>query len=82
MLLKWLDQPAPFYDWRANEVHPYGGTHLSRMITGLADRSATAVMRLRTSDGGWTPVHVTINRIELEPQTFAGLASVRLPTAE
>lgn len=81
-LLKWLDQPAPFYDWRANEVHPDDGIHLSRMITELADRSATAVMRLRTSDGGWTPVHVTINRIELEPQTFAGLASVRLPTDE
>jgi hypothetical protein len=81
-LLKWLDPPAPFYDWRANAVHPDDGVRLARMITELADRATTAVLRLRTADGGWTPVHVTINRIELEPHTVAGLASVRLPTDE
>lgn len=81
-LLKWLDPPAPFYDWRANEVHPDDDAHLARMIAELADQATTAVMRLRTVDGGWAPVHVTINRIELEPETFAGLASVRLPTDE
>ena len=26
------------------------------------------------------PVHVTVNRVELEPDTFAGLVSLRLPT--
>lgn len=79
-LLKWLDPPAPFYDWRANEVHPDDGIHLARMIMELAQGATTAVMRMRTTDGGWAPVHVTINRIELEPDTFAGMASVRLPT--
>jgi hypothetical protein len=79
-LLKWLDPPAPFYDWRANEVHPDDGVHLARLLSELADRATTAVLRLRTADGDWVPVHVTINRIELEPQTVAGLASVRLPT--
>ncbi|MGE2717584.1 PAS domain-containing protein [Mycolicibacterium litorale] len=79
-LLKWLDPPAPFYDWRANEVHPDDGIELARMMTELDHGATTAVMRLRTADGGWAPVHVTINRIELEPDTFAGLASVRLPT--
>ena len=58
------------------------GLHLARMDTELADRADTAVMRLRTAHGGWAPVHVTINRIELEPEPFAGLASVRLPTDE
>jgi hypothetical protein len=81
-LLKWLDPPAPFYDWRANEVHPHDGDHLSRLVTEFADRATSAVLRLRTADGGWAPVHVTINRVELEPDTFAGLASVRLPTDE
>ncbi|BBY19180.1 PAS domain-containing protein [Mycolicibacterium litorale] len=81
-LLKWLDPPAPFYDWRANEVHPDDGFELARMITELDRGAATAVMRLRTADGDWAPVHVTINRIELEADTFAGLASVRLPTGE
>ena len=30
----------------------------------------------------WVPVHVTVNRVELEPDTFAGLVSLRLPTDE
>jgi hypothetical protein len=27
-------------------------------------------------------VHVTVNQVELEPDTFAGLVSLRLPTDE
>jgi hypothetical protein len=26
------------------------------------------------------PVHITVNRVELEPDTYAGLVSLRLPT--
>lgn len=81
-LLKWLDEPAPFYDWRANEVHPDDGIHLARLIVEFAHGAATAVLRMRTADDCWTPVHVTINRVELEPELFAGLVSVRLPTVE
>ncbi|TFV60081.1 hypothetical protein E4P42_06855 [Mycobacterium sp. PS03-16] len=81
-LLKWLDEPAPFYDWRANEVHPDDGIHLARMIMEFPAGTTTAILRMRTSEETWTPVHVTINRIELAPDTFAGLASVRLPTDE
>ena len=33
-------------------------------------------------DVDWVPVHVTVNRVELEPDTFAGLVSLRLPTDE
>ncbi|MBO0680972.1 DUF5593 domain-containing protein [Mycolicibacterium sp. S2-37] len=79
-LLKWLDEPAPFYDWRANEVHPDDGIHLARMIVEFADGAATAVLRMRTTDDDWAPVHLTMNRVELEPDAVAGLASVRLPT--
>jgi hypothetical protein len=81
-LLKWLDPPAPFYDWRANEVHPDDGAELARIMTELDHGATSAVLRLRTADGDWVPVHVTINRIELEPDTFAGLATLRLPTDE
>ncbi|KUI36791.1 PAS domain-containing protein [Mycobacterium sp. GA-2829] len=81
-LLKWLDPPAPFYDWRANEVHPDDSDRLTRMFVELAQAGTTTVLRLRTADGDWTPVHVAINRIELEPDTFAGLASLRRATDE
>jgi hypothetical protein len=30
----------------------------------------------------WAPIHVTVNRVELEPDTFVGLVSLRLPTDE
>ena len=32
--------------------------------------------------GGWVPVHMTINRVELEEDTYAGLVALRLPTDE
>ena len=35
-----------------------------------------------SNDGGWTPVHMTINRIEIEEETFAALLALRLPTEE
>jgi hypothetical protein len=38
------------------------------------------VLRLRARDGGWVPIHVTVHRVELEENTFAGLLSLRLPT--
>jgi hypothetical protein len=37
---------------------------------------------MRGHDDDWVPVHVTVNRVELEPDTFAGLVSLRLPTEE
>ena len=38
------------------------------------------MLRLRANGGGFTPIHVTVNRVELEENTFAGLVSLRLPT--
>jgi hypothetical protein len=84
-LLKWLDDPCPFYDWRASEkgarmVHPDDEVEMTSMATDFGDGSASRVLRLRARDGGWTPIHVTAHRVELEENTFAGLLSLRLPT--
>jgi hypothetical protein len=35
---------------------------------------------MRGHDADWVPVHVTVNRVDLEPDTLAGLVSPRLPT--
>lgn len=85
-LLKWLDDPAPFFDWHAREsgkeaVNPADALHMARMALEYANGATSGVLRLRANDGGWTPVHVTINRIELEPDTFAALMTLRQPTA-
>jgi Rv3651-like, middle domain/Rv3651-like, C-terminal domain/Rv3651-like, N-terminal len=84
-LLKWLDEPAPFFDWRAREagrpsVNPADAKHMARMTLEFANGATSGVLRLQANDDGWTPVHMTINRIELEPGTFAALMALRLPT--
>jgi hypothetical protein len=84
-LLKWLDDPCPFYDWRANEqgepvVHPDDQSAMASMTTEFGSGSASRVLRLRAHGGGWTPIHVTVHRVELEENTFAGLISLRLAT--
>lgn len=84
-LLKWLDEPAPFIDWRshdgsASRIHPDDAAHMERMAAEFATGFTTAVLRMRTTGGGWQPVHVTINRVELEPDTYAGLLALRVPT--
>ena len=85
-LLKWLDEPCPFYDWRGGEterplVHPHDEHVMSSMTKEFADQPTSRVLRMRGLDSDWVPVHVTVNRVELEPDTFAGLVSLRLPTA-
>ena len=40
------------------------------------------MLRLRALDGGWTPIHVTAHRVELDENTFAGMLSLRLPTED
>jgi hypothetical protein len=84
-LLKWLDDPCPFYDWRASEegesvVHPDDAATMASMTTEFDDGAASRVLRLRANGGGWTPIHVTAHRVELEEGTFAGMLSLRLPT--
>ncbi|WP_205875211.1 PAS domain-containing protein [Mycobacterium camsae] len=85
-LLKWLDEPCSFYDWRGNDdkqrVHPDDEAVLHSMTKEFADGATSRVLRLPGNDADWVPVHVTANRVELEPETFAGLLSLRLPTEE
>ncbi len=83
-LLKWLDDPAPFFDWRSSlagdhVVHPDDDLIIARMGEEFANGTATGVLRLAGRDGGWTPVHVTVNRVELEDDAYAGLAMFREP---
>ncbi|HET7666024.1 MAG TPA: PAS domain-containing protein [Mycobacterium sp.] len=85
-LLKWLDEPAPFFDWRAREagapiVHPDDASPMARMTVEFDSGSTSGVLRLPANDGGWVPVHMTINRVDLGIDTYAGLVSLRLPTA-
>lgn len=83
-LLKWLDDPCPFYDWRGTadvpRVHPGDEALVTRMTTDFAAGPTTGVLRLRQAGGGWSPVHVTVNRVELEEGTYAGLVAMRRPT--
>lgn len=79
-LLKWLDQPCSFYDWRRSaadgpRLHPDDQHVIDAMTRDLANGSASHVLRLPGHDVDWVPVHVTVNRIELEPDTFAGLVA-------
>jgi hypothetical protein len=83
-LLKWLDEPCPFYDWRSTasspRVHPDDEPLMASMTTEFAHGATARVLRLPGHGGTWTPMHVTVNRIEIDEQTFAGLISLRLPT--
>jgi Family of unknown function (DUF5628)/Domain of unknown function (DUF5593) len=84
-LLKWLDAPCPFYDWRRitaddPRIHPDDEPKTAAMTTEFAAGAASSVLRMPAHDGGWVPVHVTVNRVQLDEQTFAGLVSLRLPT--
>jgi hypothetical protein len=86
-LLKWLDEPCTFYDWRGSKsdrpkVHPDDEHLMSTMTKEFVDGATSRVLRMQGHDVDWVPVHVTVNRVELEPDTFAGLVSLRLPTDE
>ncbi|OBF61019.1 hypothetical protein A5753_19360 [Mycobacterium sp. 852002-51971_SCH5477799-a] len=85
VLLKWLDEPCPFYDWRSSEtgkprVHPDDHDLMATMTREFSGGATSRVLRMPGHDGDWVPVHVTVNRVELEADTYAGLVSLRLPT--
>jgi hypothetical protein len=85
-LLKWLDEPCPFYDWRriasiAPRMHPSDEAKMAAMTAEFAGGATTGVLRMPGHGDEWVPVHVTVNRVEVEEETFAGLVSLRLPTA-
>jgi hypothetical protein len=85
-LLKWLDDPVPFFDWRASmtgehAVHPADRRQMAKMADEFVPTGAAAgVLRMLANGGGWTPVHVTVNQVQLEEDIHAGLAALRLAT--
>ncbi len=85
-LLKWLDDPAPFFDWRAGVVgdraHPDDQATLAAMATEFDQGATSGVLQMVALNGGWTPVHVTVRRVELDKGVYAGEAAFRLPTEE
>ncbi|EFG77553.1 hypothetical protein HMPREF0591_2573 [Mycobacterium parascrofulaceum ATCC BAA-614] len=86
-LLKWLDEPCTFYDWRGSEtgkpkVHPDDQHLVSSMTEEFARGATSRVLRMPGHDDEWVPVHVTVNRVEIEPDVYAGLVSLRLPSDE
>ena len=86
-LLKWLDDPCPLYDWHARDdgldvIHPDDEADMRSMAREFASGAAARVLRLRAVGGGWTPIHVTAHRVEIDDDVFAGLLSLRVPTAE
>ena len=81
--LKWIDGPCPYFNWRVPvQMHPDDQEHFARRIrVELHSGGATsAVVRLPGNDGGWAPLHVTINRVELDEGIFGGMVTLRLPT--
>lgn len=85
-LLKWLDDPAPFFDWRVSlagehAVHPDDRAEMERMATEFTTGIASGVLRMTGVDHEWAPVHVTVNRVELDDDVYAALATLRRPNA-
>lgn len=81
---KWLDEPCPWCDCTTEgpRTHPDDQPVIARMTTEFDVGPTTGVLRLPTGDGGWVLTHVTLNRIELEENTAAGLVALRLPTED
>jgi hypothetical protein len=83
-LLKWLDEPCAFLNWRHTaeglRFHPKDEALLTRMTMEFVSGPTAGVLRLRRQGGGWVPMHVAVNHVELEENTFVGLVALRLPT--
>lgn len=82
-LLKWMGEPCPYYDWHSEApCHPDDVEHLAPMSTEFSDGAASRVLRLPGNDGGWIPIHVTVDRVEVDRGIYAGLITLRLPTPD
>ena len=83
-LLKWIDEPCPYFNWRDARMHPADREHLAQQMSEeLGLGTTTAVFRLPgNTDGEWVPMHVMINRIELDGGVYGGLVTMRVPTED
>ncbi len=84
-LLRWLDEPCPLYDWQSRSdtrwVHPDDAPLLAAMTAELDSGVTERVLRLPGLDTEWVALHVTVHRVQLEPGIFAGMITMRAPTA-
>ena len=53
---------------------------MAKMAAEFDTGTASGVLRMKANGGRWTPVHVTVNRVQLEEDIYAGLATLRVPT--
>ena len=83
-LLKWIDEPCPYFNWRDARMHPADREHLAEQMSEEFEHGTTsAVFRLAgDSEAEWVPMHVTLNRIELDGGVYGGLVTMRLPTED
>lgn len=82
-ILKWIDTPSPDFDWQKHDlerplIHPEDASVRQAMATQWGDGAASGVLRLRNTLGGWTPIHIEIQKVEIKPGTVLGLASFRV----
>jgi hypothetical protein len=61
-------------------MHPMDEAKMAAMTAEFARGATSGILRMPGNDGGWVPVHVTVNRVEIDQDTFAGLVALRLPT--
>ena len=61
-------------------MHPSDEAKMAAMTAEFAGGATRGVLRMPGHDGDWVPVHVTVNRVEVDQDIFAGLVSLRLPT--
>lgn len=87
-LVRWLDPPMPGIAWEINArhkpaIHRADLRRARQMSVQLAisDR-VEGVLRLRTIEGGWQPVHITASLMLLDQHTTAALVTLSAPPQE
>ncbi|MGE0216910.1 PAS domain-containing protein [Mycolicibacterium sp.] len=86
-LLKWLGDPLPFIDWRAQIVgerafHPDDLPTVQALTAQFGLAPVSGVLRMVAPDGGWVAAHMTVQSVELDTGIYAALVSWRLPTPD
>ncbi|AYF77981.1 hypothetical protein D7D52_33865 [Nocardia yunnanensis] len=82
-LLRWMGPPMPEIAWQslAGEpvpaIHPEDLPAAKTMSRDLAHARTSALLRLRTLDNGWKPVHARAVLMALDQYTTAALVTVR-----
>ncbi|GAA1351836.1 GAF domain-containing protein [Saccharothrix algeriensis] len=84
-LLRWLDDPMPGVAWelaaeRPPGIHPDDLPVAKELSRGLATAGRVeGVVRVRSTTGGWLPVHLVANLMLLDQHTTAALVTLSDP---